>query len=320
MLYEILCDAFVNKKVTFHNGLNAVLGNDNGDNSIGKSTFLLIIDFVFGGNTYSEQENITKNVQPHDICFAFIFSNTKYYFKRNNIDSRRVNKCTDRYTTIETITIDEYRDWLKESYKLTTAKSFRDLVGRFIRIPGKYSIDLKKPLAAYRQEKPSYSTNILLQLFGKYDDIEKLKKASDEALEKLRVFKDALKYQFIKVNCSEEDKEKKKNLEEYKNEKQAIIKDFNLHILSPDESATAHAMDLKRTINRNRTKLYAIRFKRRNLEDQLHANKYPTTKDFEQLKAFFPNVNEERLIEIESFHKKMIKILKGEIQDEYEQI
>jgi len=318
MLYEIFCDAFANKKVTFRNGLNAILGNDNGDNSIGKSTFLLIIDFVFGGNTYAEQENITENVQPHDICFSFIFNNTKYYFKRNNIDSRRVNKCTEQYTTIATITIDEYRNWLKESYQLTSAKSFRDFVGRFIRIPGKYSIDLKNPLAAYHQEKPSDSTNVLLQLFDKYKDIDQLKNISDEALEKLRVFKAALKYQFIYDDCNEDGEAKKKNLEEYKDERQAIIKDFNLHILSSDDSATAQAMDLKRTINKLRTKLYSIRFKRKNLEEQLHANKYPTTKDFEQLKVFFPNVNEGRLIEIESFHKGIVQILKGEIQNEYE--
>ena len=51
MLSEIFCEKFHQKKVTFGNNLNVVLGTNTGDNSIGKSTFLLIIDFVFGGST-----------------------------------------------------------------------------------------------------------------------------------------------------------------------------------------------------------------------------------------------------------------------------
>ena len=53
MLTEIFCDKFKQKRITFRNGLNVVLGDDNATNSIGKSTFLLIVDFVFGGDTYN---------------------------------------------------------------------------------------------------------------------------------------------------------------------------------------------------------------------------------------------------------------------------
>ena len=57
MLFEISCDKFlengqVRPAVKFHKGLNVVLGTELRANSIGKSTFLLIIDFVFGGNDY----------------------------------------------------------------------------------------------------------------------------------------------------------------------------------------------------------------------------------------------------------------------------
>ena len=36
-------------EIVFNSGLSVVLGTNTGDNSIGKSTFLLIVDFVFGG-------------------------------------------------------------------------------------------------------------------------------------------------------------------------------------------------------------------------------------------------------------------------------
>lgn len=60
MLYEIVCDKFKTKKVLFNSGLNTVLGTNEGDNSIGKSSFLLIVDFVFGGTTYAKSEDIIK--------------------------------------------------------------------------------------------------------------------------------------------------------------------------------------------------------------------------------------------------------------------
>ena len=53
MLREIVCDKFKNNRIEFHNGLNVILGTNEGDNSIGKSSFLLIIDFVYGVNTYT---------------------------------------------------------------------------------------------------------------------------------------------------------------------------------------------------------------------------------------------------------------------------
>ena len=42
MLREIVCDKFRKNRIEFHNGLNVILGTNEGDNSIGKSSFLLI--------------------------------------------------------------------------------------------------------------------------------------------------------------------------------------------------------------------------------------------------------------------------------------
>lgn len=48
MLKKIYCEKFLQKEILFHSGLNAVVGDDVASNSIGKSTMLMIIDFVFG--------------------------------------------------------------------------------------------------------------------------------------------------------------------------------------------------------------------------------------------------------------------------------
>ncbi|HFR3624386.1 TPA: AAA family ATPase, partial [Streptococcus suis] len=93
MLIEIVCDKFKKEKVTFKPGLNVIEGTDDGDNSIGKSTMLLIIDFVFGGETYSQKSEIFKNIDNHDVKFKFEFEGDIFYFSRNFLKSSEVWSC-----------------------------------------------------------------------------------------------------------------------------------------------------------------------------------------------------------------------------------
>ena len=86
MLVEIRCDKFISHgkqrpPVVFKSGLNTVLGSETGSNSIGKSTFLMIVDFVFGGDDYVlKSTDVQTQVGPHSIQFAFEFNKAKYLF------------------------------------------------------------------------------------------------------------------------------------------------------------------------------------------------------------------------------------------------
>ena len=75
MLIEMTSPVFKEKGKTrppihFKDGLNVVLGKEDGENSIGKSSALLAIDFVFGGDTYllrfcsMERNIILQEIQP----------------------------------------------------------------------------------------------------------------------------------------------------------------------------------------------------------------------------------------------------------------
>ena len=57
-----------------------------GATSIGKSSALLAIDFVFGGDTYVKSDGV-KQEGNHSIFFAFEFNGIRYYFERNTGDS-----------------------------------------------------------------------------------------------------------------------------------------------------------------------------------------------------------------------------------------
>ena len=52
--------------IKFKVGLNVILGKENGENSIGKSSAMLAIEFVFGGTSYLNSDGI-KHVGDHTI-------------------------------------------------------------------------------------------------------------------------------------------------------------------------------------------------------------------------------------------------------------
>ena len=89
MLKELRSSAFRDNgkerpPIRFNLGLNAVLGKDDAANSIGKSSFLLAIDFAFGGRTYPTCDGV-QHIGDHTICFAFQFNNITYYFSRDTL-------------------------------------------------------------------------------------------------------------------------------------------------------------------------------------------------------------------------------------------
>ncbi len=82
--------------IRFKEGLNVILGKEDGENSIGKSSAMLAIDFVLGGNTYIESDGV-KHIGNHTIFFTFRFDEKEYYFARNTGDSDKIFVCTRKY-------------------------------------------------------------------------------------------------------------------------------------------------------------------------------------------------------------------------------
>ena len=148
MLKEIICDKLPNRQIVFHEGLNVIEGDENAANSIGKSSALLLIDFAFGGQTYSQRDDILAHVGAHDVMMHFVFDGVNYYFKRSTSNPSTIFQCDSSYNKIErTYIIDEYRKLLLSLYHLPgTYLSFRDIVGQFSRIYQRNNCDEKDPL------------------------------------------------------------------------------------------------------------------------------------------------------------------------------
>lgn len=114
MLAEVYSDKFldegtIREPIKFKAGLNTILGASRASNSIGKTTFLLIIDFCFGGKDYVKlNTDIDDNVGVHTIYFSFRFGEDYFYFSRSTKSINEVNKCDNEYRYVSTVDLKEF--------------------------------------------------------------------------------------------------------------------------------------------------------------------------------------------------------------------
>lgn len=313
MLKEIRCEKFHQQIITFNKGLNVILGTNEADNSIGKSTFLLVVDFVFGGNTYANQENIIKNIGSHDIYFCFNFNDKLYKFCRNNMEADKVWICDDEYNKLQQKEIDEYCEWLDESYKLQLPKlTFRNAVGRYMRIYGKENYSEKHPLNRIPNEKEHDAIMALIKLFNLYTPIENADEQFKKSKEEYSTYNKAQRLSFIpkitKTKFDKNEKEIKKISDE--------IDKLSCGFFDLDSSISEQALEIKN----NLSKIRRIKGKLKSRYNILLGNlgyKFSITNDsLDNLKKYFPQANIKHIEEIEGFHNKISRIFKAELNEE----
>lgn len=330
MLKFIECEKFIEKglprgRIEFFPGLNICLGEDNAENSIGKSTFLFAVDFCFGGDSYCSQKELLKEVGNHKINFCLEFDNEPYYFSRSTENSKEVAFCDENFNIMKKISDIDFNDFLLEKYNLAeTGLSFRQAVTSFIRIFGKESSEIKNIVGVerYNGGKTGILRN-LIKLFEEYEEIKNLEEKSDaiqsekdefSSVEKSKIVKDG------KIKNLSQLKESEIRVDQLKNELLQIAEANKIQTETVDAQRAAQAAELERQITvlkRNRTKLL-------NEKSILEANLGSETKiqkeDFEELKSFFPELNIPHLEEIQNFHKQILKILKKETEEELAKI
>ena len=137
MLKKIICDKFIENEIDFYEGLNVILGDDIASNSIGKTTLLMIVDFVFGGNDYiNKNKDAIENLGHHTFNYTFKFEDEFLYFSRGTENPKEITICDEYFKPIkENVSLKEYTDLLKQYYKCEINDfSFRDIIGRYWKI------------------------------------------------------------------------------------------------------------------------------------------------------------------------------------------
>jgi hypothetical protein len=358
MLYEIWSDKFrtggkdgqIRPAIRFHTGLNTVLGTQTRSNSIGKSTFLMIIDYVFGGSDYLDTDAHVF-VGEHEIYFTFRFGDTLHRFCRKTIDKDVVYLCENctwdeeqsrlerirlreenakdapalrehdlnpYVLTRETLRVDEYCKLLFKEYAIESENiSFRNIVGRYFRVYGRPNHDEYQPLHNTPREKDSEAITALQRLFGETQQIKDLKANEKAKDEERKAYKAAQKYHLVRHITT------KTGLKAAQEERDKLQTELTELLRSKDREA--EQADLSRSneaaaINR---KLATLRRNRSRLKSQLEAlyinidgHTAVSRGDLSDLAHFFPEANISELQSIENFHQKLRGVLEAEMSEE----
>ncbi len=318
MLSEINCSLFKNGPVIFHEGLNIILGDDDAKNSIGKSSALMVIDFVYGGDSLlDDKAGIIKELGHHVYYFSFNFLGEKQFFSRATDTPDVVNICNKNYININKISIQKFREMLKEFYNLNECEnSFRSLVSPFARIWGKETIDPDKPFITVNNEPAKTAVNRLIDLFN----YSKLVSSEKKIVENLQQRKKTI-VNFMKENIIPDISKRV-----YGDNEKILIKNNELiEKIKRDLGGALTVYDnlfeenlTKLQINKNELLVSrsAIQIKIKRLEKEIKGITPRLSANIALVKEFFPNVNVERLEEVEVFHQKISKIVKNQLKEE----
>lgn len=329
MLKEISCDAFKigdtqRAPIKFHMGLNTILGSVTGQaGSIGKSTMLLIIDFVFGGNSYLTSDAV-KELDAHNIYFTFEFDGARYDFLRNTDNPKTVEQLGENRQVIVVLDIKDFTSWLADQYELQLpGASFRQMLSRFFRIYGKNNHNELKPLQTRGgEEAQSKAINTLIALFGYYASIEEFKTQLQEADERISAFRTARRYEFIPsaVDGMKKYEENVLEIAALETERQKLVSADDTPA-DPTEIENANELNaLKRQLNDIRREVEDKKDELHLLDLNLQHGAYPTDADLKSLQEFFPEANLAKLVEIEKFHAKIQTILSDELEQAKAQV
>lgn len=317
MLIEMTSPVFKEKgerrpPIRFKEGLNVVLGKEDGENSIGKSSALLAIDFVFGGDTYLHSDGV-KHIGPHTIFFTFLFNGKEYRFARNTASSDEIHHCSESYELTGAVwSKREFTDWLKERYAIDfPGLSFRETVSSFFRVYGKENLDERRPPKGLPGGGMRKSIEVLVKLFNRYGDVQIYSDRLEEQKNKLTAFREARKYRFVPDLVGGKT-QYEDNLIQIRS-LQAQLDNLTLEQIADhteeDIEKSRMKSQLQATKLRAETELQSKQRRLELLKMSLEYGLYPTEADLSALQEFFPSVNLRKLYEVENYHKKLATIL-----------
>ena len=329
MLTKIECDKFIeNDKprgpISFHEGINAIFG-DGKKNSLGKSTFLLVIDFCFGGNDYINIEKETiKIIGDHTIYFDFLdHGKTRYFSRKTNDKGAFVSEYSDSTHTIEIHTYDlkTYTKELLKIYDLESLNlSMRAIVSKFFRIYNRTTINELRPLNTTLNEDEQKTIVNLLKLYEVNTSLEDLLKERDVIKEKYDYYQGMKKHASENIVTTKENYET--NLKEIEKLQEAIR---NTKIDSENGSADSqYIISLRKNELLIQVKTLKKQIARLNYSKNTIVAKdideVSTVKTIDKLKVFFPNETFEPIYKIEEFHRNIRSVLVDEANEQNKKI
>lgn len=324
MLVELTSDVFKDstgkiRKIFFQPGLNIVLGASKSDNSIGKSTFMLAIDFALGGDDYYSKTSVVHQLGHHSIKFSFKFDNVQHYFSRSTQSLNFVSICDSNYVEQQKISTDDFCNWLKEKCDLKDSfNTFRQIVHPFFRVNGKEQSDIKKFLKTHINESPSQSIRHFEYNFKEYNTLQLLIDEYDRLQEKNTNLKAAKKDGFTpsKISTKKGVLEYKEKISELQNELNSLSSATSHSLENIDAKSAQTAAEIRSKISTLRRRYSRTAADIEQLENEFLRKSAVNEDDIDCLKEFFPNANIKQIKNINNFHASLIKILENDRSEE----
>lgn len=316
MLKELRCNKLINKKLEFGEGLNTLIGPNDGTNSIGKSSVLMLIDFALSGDDFIKlSSDVIENVGIITVEMDFVFDGDKYSFSRGTNDPTVVTFLSERESPEKSVS--EYRDFLKKNYKFPEeSTSFRGAVNPFFRVWGKDNYNPNRPLNSFPNEPYAKIKQNLLQLFSHHSSLKDLENEKKTTQNQKNILKGAFKEGYIKPLTKKEREKSEIKLQEVEAEIEKIKDSIEIYSINANQIVNDKNLSLKSEKDHLVRSLFNLKGRLKRIENNLTYGSTVNKKHFEKLKKYFPNVDSAKLAEVDQFHSGVTKILKAELRNE----
>lgn len=314
MLTYIECEWFTEKRIAFKEKLNIVVGDRANSNSIGKSTLLKIIDFVYGGDTLiTHGKDVPETLGHHSYIFQLQLDKG-YVFERNTGTPTLLHLHESDGTKLE-LSISTYLGFLRLHYTNSIEDlSFRSVVSLVTRVWGRDNLDVRRPLHNFNQESGSQCIDWLIKAFKRFSSLADMSIRQANLLAEQKSLNAAAKQSIIpkitktKYNKNTEDIALQKDrLDKIRTEISSLAISINELIdeaVLEQKAQKNQLLEIKMSISSELERVRA------NLED----NKNISKRSFQPLLEIIPSLNLEKLDSIESFHNGLTRILRKEIK------
>ncbi|WP_425260575.1 DUF2326 domain-containing protein [Rubrivivax sp. RP6-9] len=299
--------------------MNVILGDDDAKNSIGKSTVLMVIDFVFGGSTFAERDDAgaIRELGPHRYDFSFEFGSERLYFSRATDSPDIVQECNTEYEAQRELGIDEYNRLLKRLYGLEELEgTFRSIVNPFSRIWKKGGLNPSHPFVGADKEPIAAAINRLVDLFGRSPDVALERKTLDGLKNRKKLISDSMTASIIPKITKSQYLENARSIESNQAQIEQLKNGFS-GALTVYESLFDQDLQKKQQrkleLGSHRIELHT---KVRRLEREILGITPRLAANIALVADFFPTVDVQRLEQVEGFHQKIGSIVKKELKDE----
>ncbi|WP_323111656.1 DUF2326 domain-containing protein [Klebsiella variicola] len=316
MLTKIICSLLNRGEISFHAGLNVILGDDDAKNSIGKSSALMIIDFAMVGTSLLEDKaGIIKSMGHHAYIFEFDFNGVKSFFSRSTNEPSIILVCTKDYQVTGKISIEEYTAKLKKLYDLEYLRnSFRSLVSPFSRIWNKGALDPEQPFFSDAREAAGVAIGRLIDLFERSDDIAEEKSILDAHNERKKIISKSMSEEIIpKINKTQY-KANQSIITSKMNTIEALKQGFTGALSAYEALFDESLRKLQQQKNQLANQRNEILTKKDRIERDLLGITPKLSANIALVQEFFPNVDAKRLELVESFHQNISKTVQKELR------